>query len=287
MRRFVPGSSQNRTWSVTPSGSQPEPFAVEQGSDPAPCRLRHRRQPPQCRASRAPPQGQPRQLRETRERQCHGQSPLGVGPCFTLALSQTATPLLDPHYRASQLVWVAPTSTHHRPRPRFYTCSRVPASSGPMRGSPWLPRVLNVRLDTASDPGEYPCRSPERDTDCCLPAGQTRRHSPTKIFGAQHLQGRLTRYLCTSPAFVPTHRRACYQSRRKARYWARGSRLPRRDSHPLEHAALPGRTVPVFPYYKDFMLYDVKLRLTRAFSRHPKCRSLHSRHFGWRLMHYS
>ena len=54
-----------------------------------------------------------------------------------------------------------------------------------------------------------------------------------------------TRYPCTSPAFVPTHRRACYQSRRKARYWARGSRLPRRDSHPLEHAALPGRTISI------------------------------------------
>ncbi len=230
--------------------------------------------------------------------------------------------------------------------------------------------IHTVRLDTASDPGEYPCRSPERDTDCCLPAGQNRRHSPTKIFGAQHLQGRLhplplhlacasaeastrllpvtpqgsilgsrltitqaglapartrglarphcprfslspflllpknvvcprfsprsgstrprtpgsiraarqsatrivacrrdktvgthqpkfsglntfrvgfTRYLCTSPAHQPKHRRACYQSRRKARYWARGSRLPRRDSHPLEHAALPGRTVPVSP----------------------------------------
>jgi hypothetical protein len=51
-----------------------------------------------------------------------------------------------------------------------------------------------------------------------------------------------TRYLCTSPAFVPTHRLVCYQPRRKARYWARGARLPRRDSHPLEHAALPGRT---------------------------------------------
>jgi hypothetical protein len=56
-----------------------------------------------------------------------------------------------------------------------------------------------------------------------------------------------TRYLCTSPAYQPKHRRGCYHPRRKARYWARGSRLPRRDSHPLEHAALPGRTVPVFP----------------------------------------
>jgi hypothetical protein len=27
--------------------------------------------------------------------------------------------LLDPHDQASQHVWVAPTSTHHRPRPRF------------------------------------------------------------------------------------------------------------------------------------------------------------------------
>ena len=32
IRRFVPGSSQNRTWSVTPSGSQPESFAEEQGA---------------------------------------------------------------------------------------------------------------------------------------------------------------------------------------------------------------------------------------------------------------
>jgi hypothetical protein len=165
--------------------------------------------------------------------------------------------MLTAHDRASQLVWVAPTSTHHRPRPRFYTCSRVPASRGPMRGSPWLPRVLDlnihtVRLDTASDPGEYPCRSPERDTNCCLPAGENRRHSPTKIFGAQHLQGRLHPLPCTSPAHQPKHRRACYQSRRKARYWARGSRLPRRDFHPLEHAALPGRTVPISPSHFSF-----------------------------------
>jgi len=79
----------------------------------------------------------------------HGQSPHGVGPCFTRALPQAATPLLGPHYRVSTLVWVAPTSKHHRPCPCSYTCSRVPASSGPTLGSPWLPRILNVRLDTA------------------------------------------------------------------------------------------------------------------------------------------
>jgi probable addiction module antidote protein len=81
---------------------------------------------------------------------------------------------------------MAPTSKPRRPCPRSYTCSRVPASRGPVLGSPWLPRVLDlsihtVRLDTALDPGESPCRSPWRDTDCCLPEGQTRRHSPTKF----------------------------------------------------------------------------------------------------------
>ncbi len=94
------------------------------------------------------------------EMSCHGQSPLGVGLCIGRTLSQTTTPVLGPHYRVSTLVWVAPTSKHHRPCPCSYTCSRVPASNGPTLGSPWLPRILNVRLDTASDPGEYQRRSP-------------------------------------------------------------------------------------------------------------------------------
>jgi len=67
----------------------------------------------------------------------------------------------------------------------------MPTSSGPKHGSPRLPRTLNVRLDMAQDPGEYPYRWPWRNTDRCLRAGQNPRHSPTKIFGAQHLQGRL------------------------------------------------------------------------------------------------
>ena len=83
-----------------------------------------------------------------------------------------------------------------RPRPTarvlaFFACSRVPAPCGPRRGPPRLPRILNVRLDMAWDPGEHRHRLPSRDTDCGLPEGQTRRHSPTKFFGAQHLQGRL------------------------------------------------------------------------------------------------
>lgn len=121
----------------------------------------------------------------------------------------------------------------------------TPESSLSTRHLPWAPRALDVRLDTASDPGEYPCHSPDRNTDCCLPEGQARRHSPTRFSGLFKVA--ITRYPCTAPAFVPPHRRACCQPRRKARYWACGSRLPRRDSHPLEHTALPGRTVPFMP----------------------------------------
>jgi hypothetical protein len=185
-------------------------------------------------------------LASTLQFRYHGQSPLSVGPCCSFTLSQTATPWLHPHYQASSLLWMAPTSAHRRLHPRSYTCPQVPASSGPVPGSPWLPRALDVRLDTASDPREYPCRSPERDTDCCLPGGQTRRHSPTQFSGLNTFRAGITRNRAPRLLIWPTHRRSCYQQRRKARYWARGSRLPRRDFHPLEHAALPGRTVPSF-----------------------------------------
>jgi hypothetical protein len=75
----------------------------------------------------------------------------------------------------------------------------------------------------ASDPGEYPYRSPWRDTDCCLPEGQTRRHSPTiKFSGLNTFKVGFTRYPYTSPAFVPTHLHARYRAHSKARYWARG-----------------------------------------------------------------
>jgi len=79
-----------------------------------------------------------------------------------------------------------------------------------------------------------------------LPAGGPSPSALThaKFSGLNTVEGGITRYLCTSPAFVPTHRRVRCRPRRKARYWARGARLPRRDSHPLEHAALPGRTGP-------------------------------------------
>ncbi len=129
----------------------------------------------------------------------------------------------------------------------FYTCSRVPAPADRCADLPGY-RVLSMSDSTR--PGTPGSTGAARH--CAAPVVAYRRdktvgaHQP-KFSGLNTFKVGSTRYLCTSPAFVPTHRRACYQSRRKARYWARGSRLPRRDSHPLEHAALPGRTVPYYP----------------------------------------
>jgi hypothetical protein len=251
MRRFVPGSSQNRTWSVTPSGSQPESFAVEQGSESCALSTPHRRHPPQCRASRAPPQGQPRQLRETRERQCHGQS----SRCRAVFHSRVVS------------------GRHPNARPRI---TRRHSSYGWLRLPRTTARVLAFTLVRGCPPPADRCAD--------LPgyhvfsmSGSTRPRTPGSIRAARQSATRIvayrrdktvgtlqpkfsglntfrvgsTRYLCTSPAYRPTHRRACYQPRRKARYWARGSRLPRRDFHPLEHAALPGRTVPTSPHWEQ------------------------------------
>ena len=164
MRRFSPGSSQNRTWSVTPSGSQPESSTVERGQQPfLPHRLRAPGVRPGARSFLLP-------SCERRKFRYHGQSPHGVGPCFACAFSQAATPLLDPHYRASALLWVAPTSKHHRPCPRFlhlFTGARLP------RTAAWISLVTayshcqaryGLRPRGASAP-----HSPHCATDCCLP----------------------------------------------------------------------------------------------------------------------
>jgi hypothetical protein len=184
--------THNRTWVLlhsAPSRGHPTRNGVE--IVPLP----HRLQAPcvrlGARSSRAGPRGrtatpwggepltQPltRSCCETPEFGCHGQSPLCGGPCLVLTFSSAATPLLDPHYRASSLLCMAPTSSDHRRCPCFHTCSSVPASSGPSVGSPWLPRALNVRLDMASDPGEHPAHSPWRTRHCGLPEGQARRRS--------------------------------------------------------------------------------------------------------------
>ena len=44
----------------------------------------------------------------------------------------------------------------------FYTCPRVRNSLHATAGSPWLPPIRSVRLDTDSDPGEYPHRITRR-----------------------------------------------------------------------------------------------------------------------------
>ena len=171
---------------------------------------------------RACPAAPARQPSETRGLGAHGQSPLSVGPCITLALSQTATPLLRPHYRESTLRMDG--SDFRAPPPmssllHWFMGARLP------RTDTWISLVTAYSQCQARHglgPRGDRRRSPLRSTGCCLPAGQNRRHSPTKIFGAQHLQGRLhplPLHLACFRAYASTRLLpAC----RKARYWARG-----------------------------------------------------------------
>ena len=76
-----------------------------------------------------------------------------------------------------------------------------------------------------------------------LPAGGLKPSALSKaVFSGLHtFTVGFTRYHCSSPAFVSTHQVHCCQRPCKARYPARGLRLPERDSHPLEFAAVPSR----------------------------------------------
>jgi hypothetical protein len=187
------------------------------GASPAPCRLRARL-PPRCQVFRAPRIRRARQRRETREHGCHGQNPLGVGPCFTLALSQAATPLLDPHYQASTLVWVAPTSVHLRPCPRFlhlFTGARLQRTDARIS-------LVTTCSQCQARHGLGPRGVPmplARARHRLLPAGGTNPSAlPTNSFsGLNTFKVGSTRYLCTSPAFLPTHRRVRYRPRRPGR----------------------------------------------------------------------
>ena len=121
----------------------------------------------------------------------HGQSPLSVGPCSARTFSQTATPSLRAHYRDSTLLWMAPTSAPHRPCPclfRLFTGARLQRTE--TRTSS-VTAYSRCQARHGLGPGEHRHRTPWRDTGCCLPEGQSRPRSPTKIFAAQHLQGRL------------------------------------------------------------------------------------------------
>ena len=66
-------------------------------------------------------------------------------------------------------------------------------------------------------------------------------------FGTATFTVGFTRYHCASPAFLPTHQAAHYWTACKAGYLARGWRLPRRDSHPLDCATLPSRNRDLIP----------------------------------------
>jgi hypothetical protein len=205
------------------------------------------RLPPQRRVCRAPPQERARRRRETREQGCHGQNPLGVGPCFTRALSRAATRNAD---HALPGVTARMGGSDFHASPPASSLLHLFAGARFLRTDAWISLVTaysqcQARHGLGPRGVSLPLAVARHGL---LPTGGTKPSALTnQNFRGSTPSGPASPVtLCTSPAFAPTNRRACYQSRRKARYWARGSRLPRRDSHPLEHATLPGRTVPGF-----------------------------------------
>jgi hypothetical protein len=130
----TPGPSQNRTWCVTPSGSQFESSTKvgDRGYEQSVLDT-----------------GCAHLLCQTGQSRCHGFS-RPVSAHVSLTCSLKLAPLCSicitrPHrsYGCLRL----PTAS--APFLASYTCPRVRFSSAPTAGSPWLPRSFHVKLDTA------------------------------------------------------------------------------------------------------------------------------------------
>jgi len=89
-------------------------------------------------------------------------------------------------------------------------------------GSPGLPHILIVRLETAYDPGWS--QLSHHDESCAVACWRLETIGPSKavISGLYTFTVSFICYHCSSPAFVPTHQAHCYQFAYKARYPARG-----------------------------------------------------------------
>ena len=158
-------------------------------------------------------------------------------PLFVVS---NGTPWLPPHYRRSLLLWAPPTSHRFCFRSR---CSGLLGSA--LARKRWdLPGYCLFSLSGSVRPSIPGGRDRLALAPIALlPAGGLKPSALSKtVFSGLHtFTVGFTRYHCSSPAFAPTHQaRGCPRTC-KARYPARGERLPERDFHPLEFAAGPSR----------------------------------------------
>jgi hypothetical protein len=189
IRRFVPGSSQNRTWSVTPSGSQFESFPIGWAQRPIDSR---RPLPRNAGRLRACPTGTARRpseacltlLPRTESSQCRAvYHPHAVSNRHPFA--PPALPGIDTTIGGSDFRTPPPASSpfslvHGCPHPADRDTDLLGYRAFSLSGSTW-PR----------SPGSTGTARRRAVPDVACERGQCRRRSPTKIFGAQHLQGRL------------------------------------------------------------------------------------------------
>ncbi len=91
------------------------------------------------------------------------------------------------------------------------------------RGYPLLPRNLDLRLEVLLDPGVFAGARQRRPCDCCLRATRHARPFPmTSFSGLNSFNVGMTRYLYSSPCFMPTHQPPRCRNGCKAKYCARG-----------------------------------------------------------------
>lgn len=189
IHRLVPGPSQNRTWCVTPSGSQ---FGPSTGASLCVRRIWRfvmvnlRSVSDHVLPIRRPKPAPLRSIRITR---------------------------LHSYYRYLRLPTASAVFL------ACYTCPRVRTSCTPTAGYPWLPRNLYVRLDATSDPGVHPGTRPSvpRSVACWVrePIGPLQRYlfrdstssgsaSPVTFAPRLLLRLRIKRTVTSTPARLNT-----------------------------------------------------------------------------------
>lgn len=151
----------------------------------------------------------------------HAHSPLGVGACFPYSLSQTGTPSLPPNYQRSSLLWVPPTPWHLHPSPSLFRTRDLLRRCQGLLGYRTIFMSGSIRSLIPGGRTRLALSTPRR-VRCCLLVFRNHRPLPNRPFRDYNLQGRLSRYLCASPAFLPTHQATHYWITCKARYLACG-----------------------------------------------------------------
>ena len=220
LRQFVPGSSQNRTWSVTPSGSQFESSTAGLGYCPIDLGTSILSERPLAFVSPHQDVHASRVKRTSLSSRAESSQSRAV---YLSCVVSNRHPFAPPALPGINATMGGSDFRVSPPASSLFTLVR--------RCPPPADRhadLLGYRVFVMS--GSTRPGTPGSTRTTCLGAirivacqrVKTVGTLPLKFSGLNTFKVGSTRYLCTSPAFVPTHQPTRYRVCRKARYWARG-----------------------------------------------------------------